>query len=165
MALINYTEDKLSRRTKVQLLAEIQVYLGGYIAERLTFSADLISNGASLDLASANECAWKMVAVFGMGPNTGPISYSYQLLNFDNLESFRVILLSPSLRQSLEAEARVFVVQTLQLAEHTLKVHKRILDALAATLHKDKTLSRERIVGIISEVLKMEQLLIKIEMC
>jgi cell division protease FtsH len=59
---------------KDQLQSELAVAFGGRVAEDIVFSR--ISTGASNDIKQATDLAQKMVRVWGMSENLGPLSYS-----------------------------------------------------------------------------------------
>ena len=58
-------KDELSW-SKKQLMARMDVAMGGRVAEELTFGAEHITSGASSDLESATRIAKMMVSKFGM---------------------------------------------------------------------------------------------------
>lgn len=66
------TEDR-SYRSKKEMLEDIQVLLGGRVAEALVL--DDISTGASNDIERASELARKMVTKYGMSDSLGPIMF------------------------------------------------------------------------------------------
>ena len=63
-----------SYKCRGEMLEDIQVLLGGRVAEALTL--DDISTGASNDIERATEIARKMVTKFGMSDALGPICYA-----------------------------------------------------------------------------------------
>ena len=65
-------EDR-SYKCRGEMLEDIQVLLGGRVAEALTL--DDISTGASNDIERATEIARKMVTKYGMSDKLGPIVY------------------------------------------------------------------------------------------
>lgn len=65
--------DKLNN--KEELLNDIKVYLGGYIAEGLVFGEDKRSCGASKDLSEATKIASTLVRRYGMGHSTHVSTY------------------------------------------------------------------------------------------
>lgn len=65
--------DELSW-SKKQLLARMDVAMGGRVAEELVFGADNITGGAGSDLESATKIARAMVTKFGM---TEAVSATY----------------------------------------------------------------------------------------
>ena len=65
-------EDK-NYETRVEMLEEICILLGGRVAESIAF--DDISTGASNDIERATEMAKSMVMKFGMSEQLGPVKY------------------------------------------------------------------------------------------
>ncbi|KAD0384264.1 hypothetical protein E3N88_44344 [Mikania micrantha] len=63
-------ETSISRK---QLLARLDVCMGGRVAEELIFGRDHITTGASSDLQSATELAQYMVSSCGMSDAIGPV--------------------------------------------------------------------------------------------
>ncbi|KVI10169.1 AAA+ ATPase domain-containing protein [Cynara cardunculus var. scolymus] len=59
--------------SKKQLLARLDVCMGGRVAEELIFGRDHITTGASSDLQSATELAQYMVSSCGMSDVIGPV--------------------------------------------------------------------------------------------
>ena len=66
-------EADRSYRAKKEMLEDIQVLLGGRVAEALVL--DDISTGASNDIERATETARKMVTKYGMSDRLGPIVF------------------------------------------------------------------------------------------
>jgi len=66
-------ENDRSYRSRKEMLEDLQVLLGGRVAEALTL-AD-ISTGASNDIERATELARKMVTKYGMSETLGPIAF------------------------------------------------------------------------------------------
>ncbi len=66
------SEDR-SYRSKGEMLEDIQVLLGGRVAEALVLED--ISTGASNDIERATELARKMVTKYGMSSKLGPIMF------------------------------------------------------------------------------------------
>ena len=63
-----------SYKCRGEMLEDIQVLLGGRVAEALTLED--ISTGASNDIERATEIARRMVTKFGMSDKLGPICYA-----------------------------------------------------------------------------------------
>ncbi len=61
--------------SKSRILAQICVFMGGRVAEELTFGSSEICTGASNDIQRATEMARKMVTEWGMTDVLGPIAY------------------------------------------------------------------------------------------
>ena len=61
--------------TKEKIMAEIDVAMGGHVAERLIIGHTKVSSGCGSDLQVATNLAYKAVRYFGMfGENAGYIS-------------------------------------------------------------------------------------------
>lgn len=59
--------------TKTELLAGIDVCMGGRVAEELIFGEDNVTTGAVNDLQQATSSARNMVASWGMSDAVGPL--------------------------------------------------------------------------------------------
>ena len=64
--------------TKSQLLAQMDVCMGGRVAEELVFGPDNITTGASSDFEQATKIAHLMVTKFGMSEKVGLSTHSLE---------------------------------------------------------------------------------------
>ena len=81
-------------KSRHELHAELDVCMGGRVAEELAFGDSNVTTGASNDLERATSVARKMVMQYGMSERIGLISVSD-----DHLST-----LSPSTRQAIDEE-------------------------------------------------------------
>ena len=70
---MNLPDNDHQHLTKKRMLEDIQVLLGGRVAEELIIKD--ISTGASNDLERSTETARKMVTKYGMSENLGPVVF------------------------------------------------------------------------------------------
>lgn len=126
--------DELSL-TKAQLLARMDVAMGGRVAEELVFGPDSITTGASSDFLQATAIARAMVTQYGMSERLGPIA-----VEPEELEG-----LSPMTRDLIDAEIKRLLDQSHQRATATIADSKRDLDRLAKALIEYETLTRQQI--------------------
>ncbi len=69
--------DDSPSTTKEKILADIDVAMGGHVAEKLIIGRDKITSGCGSDLQGATDLAYRAVRMFGMfGEKTGYISSS-----------------------------------------------------------------------------------------
>eukprot|EP00924_Labyrinthula_sp_SR-Ha-C_P015918 augustus_masked-scaffold_4-processed-gene-13.1-mRNA-1 protein AED:0.08 eAED:0.08 QI:0/-1/0/1/-1/1/1/0/679 len=121
-------EQDMMQRTKRQLLAELDVCLGGRIAEEIKFGDDDITTGASNDLEKATAIAKSMVKRYGMSHKLGLMVVSEDHSDKEVEEEVRHILDESYKR-----------VKTLMLSKHKELRH------LAESLLKYETLDKEEI--------------------
>ncbi|XP_058879195.1 ATP-dependent zinc metalloprotease YME1L1-like isoform X2 [Acipenser ruthenus] len=108
--------------TRSQLLAQMDVSMGGRVAEELIFGNENITTGASSDFDSATKIAKMMVMKFGMSEKLGVMTYT------DTAK------LSPETQAAIEQEVRILLKDSYERAKHILKSrskeHKYLADAL-----------------------------------
>ena len=126
-------ETSISRR---QLLAKLDVAMGGRVAEELIFGEDQVTTGASSDLEQATRLARAMVTRYGMSDKIGQMAIHYE----DGGAN-----LSSETRAAVEAEVKRLLTAAHERARHVLKTHERELHALAKELLDKETLSGAQI--------------------
>ncbi|XP_019958770.2 ATP-dependent zinc metalloprotease YME1L1 isoform X2 [Paralichthys olivaceus] len=108
--------------TRAQLLAQMDVSMGGRVAEELIFGDDYITTGASSDFDGATKIAKMMVTRFGMSDKLGVMTYG------------DITKQSPETQAAIEQEVRVLLKDSYERAKNILKTynmeHKKLADAL-----------------------------------
>uniref|UniRef100_A0AAQ5Z723 ATP-dependent zinc metalloprotease YME1L1 n=2 Tax=Amphiprion TaxID=80969 RepID=A0AAQ5Z723_AMPOC len=108
--------------TRAQLLAQMDVSMGGRVAEELIFGDDYITTGASSDFDGATKIAKMMVTRFGMSDKLGVMTYG------------DVSKQSPETQAAIEQEVRALLKDSYERAKNILKTysneHKKLADAL-----------------------------------
>ena len=127
--------------TRRQLLAKLDVCMGGRVAEELVFGPGAVTTGASSDLEQATRLARAMVTKFGMSERLGAVSIPYG----DSAA------LSPETRAAVEAEVKALLAAAYERASKVLKRHEADLHALAAELLDKETLSGGEIAELVGK--------------
>uniref|UniRef100_A0AAX7UPM7 ATP-dependent zinc metalloprotease YME1L1 n=1 Tax=Astatotilapia calliptera TaxID=8154 RepID=A0AAX7UPM7_ASTCA len=108
--------------TRAQLLAQMDVSMGGRVAEELIFGNDNITTGASSDFDGATKIAKLMVTRFGMSDKLGVMTYG------------DISKQSPETQAAIEQEVRALLKDSYERAKDILKTyskeHKKLADAL-----------------------------------
>ncbi|XP_044280745.1 ATP-dependent zinc metalloprotease YME1L1 [Varanus komodoensis] len=129
--------------TKSQLLAQMDVSMGGRVAEELIFGGDHITTGASSDFDNATQIARLMVTKFGMSEKLGVMTYT------DTGK------LSPETQSAIEREIRTLLKDSYERAKSILKSHAKEHKNLAEALLTYETLDAKEI-QIVLEGKKLE---------
>jgi cell division protease FtsH len=115
--------------SKVKLLQQLIMAMGGRAAEEIIFGADRVSNGASGDIKMATDQTRRMVTEWGMSEKLGMISYG------DNGQE---LFLGHSVTQHKnvsEATAREIDQEIKSIIDHAYSEARRILTERLADLH------------------------------
>lgn len=123
-------------RTKSQLLASIDVSLGGRIAEELTFGMEKVTTGATSDFKQATITAENMVKYYGMSDKAG----CRVVIDNENHHE-----LSQESQEMFDQEIRRILSESYERAKNILKTHSSELKALAEALIMYETLEADEI--------------------
>ncbi|KAK0939203.1 i-AAA protease yme1 [Friedmanniomyces endolithicus] len=129
--------DRVSE-TKKELLAKIDVCMGGKMAEELIYGADNVSTGASSDIQQATRTAHFMITTAGMSELLG---------NVDLESDYRA--LSPQTKQTIESEVRRLVEEGRERSMRLLVENREGLERLANALLEYETLSRDEMERVV----------------
>ena len=155
-------EDDIYSRTKSQLLAQMDVAMGGRVAEELSqlnfalggfisrniltrlsflvFGKEEVTTGASGDFQTATSIAQQMVKYYGMNESVG-IRY---------LEDKKGDLSAHS-QEVLDQEIKKYLEDSYKRAKLILSTHSRELKLLAEALLEKETLDADQIKKIIEQ--------------
>ena len=130
-------------RTKEQLLETITGFLGGRVAEEITFSD--ISTGASNDFENATKIARAMVTEYGMS-DLGPVQYEQPngsiFLGRDYLKDKNF---SDQVAHEIDKEVRGIIESCYSKAKEVLESNKDLLSCIAEYLLLVETLTKSDI--------------------
>jgi len=122
--------------TKAELLAKMDVGMGGRAAEELIFGKEKITGGASSDLESTTNIAQMMVKTLGMSEKIG-----LRVVKKDEM--------APGSTELMDTEITKLLNESYKRAITILKVHRRELDLLAEALLHYETLDADDIKTIV----------------
>ncbi|XWS17632.1 hypothetical protein CRYUN_Cryun33cG0084000 [Craigia yunnanensis] len=138
-------ETSFSRK---QMLARLDVALGGRVAEELIFGENEVTSGPHNDLEKATELARTMVTKYGMSREVGLVNHNYN----DNGRS-----MSTETRLLIEKEVKYLLERAYKNAKDILTTHKKEHYALANELLEHETLTGSQIKDLIAKVNSRQQ--------
>ncbi|KAM8850811.1 ATP-dependent zinc metalloprotease YME1L1-like [Spinachia spinachia] len=119
--------------TRSQLLAQMDVSMGGRVAEEIMFGHEFITTGASSDFDGATKIAKMMVTRYGMCDKLGVMTYTDMTAQ------------SPEAQAAVEREVRLLLEESYERAKALLKSHTKEHKNLADALLTYETLDAKEI--------------------
>jgi cell division protease FtsH len=130
------------------LLARLAVQLGGRAAEELVFGQP--TTGAESDLKAATDLARRMVGLWGMTEELGPVSYNIGERDpFLGREIAAPKEYSESTATRIDAEVKVLLDQARASATSVLMANRPRLDAIANDLVTMETVNAARLAELV----------------
>ncbi len=126
--------------TKGKMLQEIQVALGGRIAEELIFGD--ITTGASSDIKKATKIAKQMVTRYGMSENIGVVCYEDEDEVFIGRDYGHTKNHSEAISGEIDQEVKAIISECYDKATALIKEHMDVLHAGAEALLKKEKITR-----------------------
>ncbi|WJX31224.1 hypothetical protein P8452_19675 [Trifolium repens] len=126
-------QESHADETRQQLLARLDVYMGGRYAEEISFGSTSVTSSES-DLFLATSLATAMVTRYGMSFKLGPVSHI--------VDSGR----SSKTQVTIEEEVKKMLEQAYKNANAIVDKHRKKLDLLAHALMEHETLSETQII-------------------
>jgi len=141
LGMVSYLPEKdqmnLSRQ---QILAHLDILMGGRVAEEVIFGRNQVTTGASSDLQQATNMARSMITQWGMSSTLGPMYYPQRELD----------MLSPATREAVEKEVSELLETAEKNAKRILTENREQLHRLAQGLLTYETLSRAEIDDVLA---------------
>ncbi|KZS20222.1 ATP-dependent Zinc metalloprotease YME1 [Daphnia magna] len=131
--------------TRSQLLAMMDVAMGGRAAEELIFGHEKITSGASSDLKQATSIAMHMVKEWGMSEKVG-----FRTIEQSSGSLVVVNDLSPQTSELIDSEIKRILQESYDRAKAILKEHKEEHKMLAEALMKYETLDADDVKSILT---------------
>ncbi len=131
--VVQLPEGDQTSYTRVQLMAKLDVLMGGRVAEELLFGDMGYSTGPSNDLEQATKLARMMVSQWGMSDKLGLVSHK------DSTET------SEAYKRIVDEEIQKLVTESYERAKGIITTHRKDLDRLANALLEHETLTGEEV--------------------
>lgn len=142
-------EDK-SYHSRLEMLDELVVLLGGRVAEALTMGD--ISTGASNDIQRASTVAREMVTKYGMSETLGPINYGGDNQEvFIGRDSGHIKNYSEETAGRIDEEVSRLINDAYKRTEDILKEHMDKLELVANTLMEREKLDKDEFRDLIEK--------------
>ncbi len=130
-------KDKLTH-SKDEMIALITICMGGRVAEELVFN--ILCNGAHSDFDKATEQARKMVCLWGMTNELGPVTYDQGNGSFQY---------SQKTAEKIDELVQKIIVDAYNKARELLEKHRDKLDILAHALLEKETMYADEIYALL----------------
>ena len=142
-------EDDKHIVTEKQLLAEIDVLLGGRGAEQVTFG--MVSTGAANDLSRATDIARSMIMEYGMSPKFKNVAFGKRGAGYlGNNEPQLVREYAETTQQYIDEEIAKIIDERYEIVLKMLNSKKHLLEKIALTLLEKETIESEEFDAIIA---------------
>ncbi|KAF2642490.1 ATP-dependent metallopeptidase Hfl [Massarina eburnea CBS 473.64] len=127
-----------NHRSRQQYMVQLQVCMGGKMAEEIAFGEDHVGDGVSSDIEQATRLAYMMVTQFGFSDLLGNVDFRS---NYEQV--------SPETKRLIDNEVRRLIDEAKESAKKLLLEKRSELDALATGLVQYETLDKAEIVKVI----------------
>lgn len=134
-------EQDQYQQTKSQLMAMLDVKMGGRVAEEMIFGENKVTTGAFNDMTRATDVARRMVKYFGFSNQVG-------LAVHHNSKHFNEI--SNTTLESIESETKRLLQESYERAKKLLTAREKELHLLAQALLEHETLDKEQIEKVLN---------------
>lgn len=133
-------EKEKYNQTREQMIARLDVAMGGRVAEEMLSGMNGVTDGPSHDLHDATQLATAMVRNFGMSERVGLRSFSSADLETAGTDTL----------EAIDQEIARLLNESYERAKSLLNEHKHELKMLAEALLKYETLDKEDVKAIIA---------------
>ncbi|XP_067686204.1 ATP-dependent zinc metalloprotease YME1L-like [Haliotis asinina] len=140
-------EKELFNMSRSQLLARMDVSMGGRAAEEIIYGMDKVETGAKDDFSQATTIASAMVKEYGMSEKVGTRVFKDNNVMIDGVSKMNN--LSPAIQEQIDGEIKRLLQESYDRAKLLLHKHQAEHKALAQALIKLETLDKDQIKAVI----------------
>jgi cell division protease FtsH len=142
-------EDR-SLWTRSQFMDTLAAFLGGHVAEELTFGE--VTTGASNDIERATEVAQRMVCQYGMSKRFGPVALSRSEGSAaSGRSSFEQRPFSDDLAREIDQEIRGIIDEAREKARELLAARRSKVEEISELLLERETLDGDEFRELLGE--------------
>ncbi|MGD8564528.1 MAG: ATP-dependent zinc metalloprotease FtsH [Desulfarculaceae bacterium] len=157
LAALGYTEQRPTEdrylMSRSELVAKVDVLLGGRVAERLVFGE--VSTGAANDLQRATDMVRAMLTQYGMGETLGPVTYNRRnqpvFLPQDQAVLPPAQDFSEVTAAALDKELHDMLEQRENRVEELLTQNRNLLENVAGLLLEKEVLEGEEFQALVKQ--------------
>jgi len=142
---LNTPEENKYMMQKHELIAEVDVLLGGRAAEEVFIGE--ISTGAGNDLERATDIIRSMVGIYGMTDVAGLMVLEKQRNTF--LQGGTTKEYSSKMAEDVDQFIKNFLNERYQVVLETLRTYKGAIESMVASLYEIETIEGKKVVEII----------------
>ena len=144
---LNTPEENKFMMQKYELIAEVDVLLGGRAAEEVFLKE--ISTGAGNDLERATDIIKSMVELYGMSEVAGLMVLAKRRNTFLNGGVEKEY--SEKMAEEVDKFVKEFLEKRYKVVKETLELYKGAIENMVKELYKTETITGEQVVKIIKE--------------
>ncbi len=144
---LNAPEENRYMMQKHELIAEVDVLLGGRAAEEVFIGE--ISTGAGNDLERATDIIRSMVGIYGMTDVAGLMVLEKQRNTF--LQGGTTKEYSSKMAENVDSFIKEFLDQRYEVVVETLKEYRDAIEDMVVSLYETETIDGDQVVKIIDE--------------
>lgn len=147
--VVRLPESDRFSMAKNRLFADLEVAMGGRIAEAMIFGEGNVTTGASSDIKNATDIAYRMVTEWGMSDRLGPLRYGSSSSDVFASHGGSSKNYSDATAQIIDEETKKIVENAYKNAETILSKNIDQLHLLANALLEHETLTGEEIKSLL----------------
>jgi cell division protease FtsH len=148
---ITLPEEDRFLKSRIEMLDNIKMFLGGRVAEELIFND--ITSGAENDIERATKLARQMVTDYGMSDKLGPVAFKGE---GDEVFLGNQLISRPhysdKVASVIDDEVHLIIENSFNEAKEILIKNNEILKELSETLIEKETLNKVEVIKILGKL-------------